>query len=379
MGGDDATSAALASADALYASGDVAAALDVYAEVFRLRESPPANVLRERLASSSSSSSSTSLLNASRCVKRVAPADVSTAEALLRAAAASNDAGDAGAVAAADAELALLLCQEGRDDDARAILARRGFRYRLSREVLRYDREEDEEDEKDDVAEAIATHSKHVRVFDDAVPVAMLRRLREAFRPSSSFWREHAYGRSDCGFFSYVHELPPIGDGTTEPPPLNVMDVVVRHAWRIARLAFPACATATRAEWWAHARPHACGHQMHFDSDDEGARASRGGKNDAIRHPICSVVIFVNGRSGGPTLVTDQTPSSRRLARRGWLAAPKARSVTLAPVPYTRPRRGLFFSSLPARRARGVFLSAQRVSHAHNPDAHASTPLVDAV
>jgi hypothetical protein len=58
MGGDDATSAALASADALYASGDVAAALDVYAEVFGLRESPPANVLRERLASSSSSSSS---------------------------------------------------------------------------------------------------------------------------------------------------------------------------------------------------------------------------------------------------------------------------------------------------------------------------------
>ena len=38
MGGDDATSAALASADALYASGDVAAALDVYAEVFGLRE-----------------------------------------------------------------------------------------------------------------------------------------------------------------------------------------------------------------------------------------------------------------------------------------------------------------------------------------------------
>ena len=52
-----------------------------------------------------------SLVHAARCVKRVAPADVSTAEALLRAAAASNDAGDAVAVAAADAELALLLCQ----------------------------------------------------------------------------------------------------------------------------------------------------------------------------------------------------------------------------------------------------------------------------
>jgi hypothetical protein len=71
--------------------------------------------------------------------------------------------------------------------------------------------------------------------------------------------------------------------------------------------------------------------QMHFDSDDEGSRASRGG-DDKIRHPICSVVIFVNGCSGGPTLVTDQTPSSRRLARRGWLARPKARP------PYTVPR-----------------------------------------
>jgi len=27
---------------------------------------------------------------------------------------------------------------------------------------------------------------------------------------------------------------------------------------------------ATAAEWWAHCRPHASGHQMHYDSDAEG-------------------------------------------------------------------------------------------------------------
>lgn len=33
---------------------------------------------------------------------------------------------------------------------------------------------------------------------------------------------------------------------------------------------FPAVAEARFAEWWAHCRPHGSGHQMHFDSDNEG-------------------------------------------------------------------------------------------------------------
>ena len=65
----------------------------------------------------------------------------------------------------------------------------------------------------------------------------------------------------------------------------------------------PRIEDATAAEWWAHCRPHGSGHQMHFDSDDEGM----GG---VIRHPICSAIVFVTGGVGGPTLVTDQTSAS---------------------------------------------------------------------
>ncbi len=48
------------------------------------------------------------------------------------------------------------------------------------------------------------------------------------------------------------------------------------------------------AEWWAHCRRHPAGHQLHFDSDDEGT----GG----VRNPIISTVIYLTGK----------TPPSRR-------------------------------------------------------------------
>src|SRR4051812_969890 len=44
--------------------------------------------------------------------------------------------------------------------------------------------------------------------------------------------------------------------------------------------------SATHAEWWAHCRPHASGHQLHFDSDDEG----RGG----VRNPSVSTVLYLS-------------------------------------------------------------------------------------
>ena len=79
---------------------------------------------------------------------------------------------------------------------------------------------------------------------------------------------------------------------------------------------------ATRAEWWAHCRPHSSGHQMHFDSDDEGL----GG---VIKHPICSAVVYVTGGVGGPTLVTNQTDCSKQLATRGWLVGPEEGRVAV--------------------------------------------------
>ena len=69
------------------------------------------------------------------------------------------------------------------------------------------------------------------------------------------------------------------------------------------------------AEFWAHCRPHCSGHQMHFDSDDEG--------RDGIRNPIISTVLYLNDYLGGPTLVTNQSLTSDKLANKGWMVFPK--------------------------------------------------------
>eukprot|EP01047_Picozoa_sp_COSAG01_P076393 COSAG01_NODE_13398_length_1591_cov_1.299598_2_plen_288_part_00 len=51
--------------------------------------------------------------------------------------------------------------------------------------------------------------------------------------------------------------------------------------WRVFKLAeaqTPAVREAAFVEWWCHCRPHCSGHQMHFDSEDEG----RGGVSVAL-------------------------------------------------------------------------------------------------
>jgi hypothetical protein len=163
-------------------------------------------------------------------------------------------------------------------------------------------------------AAAMAAHRQYVRAFDGAMPATALRHLRAVFGATSPFWIQHGYHRAGCGFFSYVHALRADakedrrgdakelqgdtkelrgdvglgggggGGGKREVPGSipggggdcsgdeheSTMDAVVRRVWKIAQHAFPAAKDATRAEWWAHCRPHSSGHQMHFDSDDEG-------------------------------------------------------------------------------------------------------------
>lgn len=53
---------------------------------------------------------------------------------------------------------------------------------------------------------------------------------------------------------------------------------VINHLRGLAESKFPGVKEAKFVEWWAHRRPHSSGHQMHFDSDNEG----RGG----VRNPI---------------------------------------------------------------------------------------------
>lgn len=42
-------------------------------------------------------------------------------------------------------------------------------------------------------------------------------------------------------------------------------------------------------EWWAHCRDHTSGHQLHFDSENEGV-----GIGGQVRHPLFSAVVYLS-------------------------------------------------------------------------------------
>ncbi|CAN0503865.1 unnamed protein product, partial [Ectocarpus sp. 12 AP-2014] len=99
-----------------------------------------------------------------------------------------------------------------------------------------------------------------------------LLRVQEAFGSRSRFWSEHGYNSETGtpGYFSYIHRLG--GAPTTS------IEQVINHVRVLAERSFPEVKEAKFVEWWAHRRPHSSGHQMHFDSDNEGL----GG----VRNPI---------------------------------------------------------------------------------------------
>ncbi|KAK3238681.1 hypothetical protein CYMTET_51323 [Cymbomonas tetramitiformis] len=197
-----------------------------------------------------------------------------------------------------------------------AVATALGCKYKLARAVMSYDFPEHEAacvDGNDD-------HRDMVRVLDKALSAQMLARLARAFAPRSAFWSEHQYdavgtGGRPLGYFSYVHALAPTTSDT-------YMDTVIDEVYKLACDKFEDMRHARYAEWWAHCRPHSSGHQMHFDSDDEG--------NCGVRNPICSTVIYLTRAGlGGPTLVTDQTLASTRLAEKGWLCHPRYNRVCM--------------------------------------------------
>ena len=188
---------------------------------------------------------------------------------------------------AAAAKLARLLIQEGRDAQAEPLLRQYGFSHRLSSAVLcggfvlkadaSWERVDATREAESDGAHASARDAL-LAIFNDALPPSMLEHLQQLFAVDSAFWHEHGYHKPDTGYFSYTHSLA--GE------PASTLDQIMRYLWGLAKTRFPAAARATRVEWWAHSRPHPSGHQLHFDSDDEG----RGG----LRHPIVTSVCYLS-------------------------------------------------------------------------------------
>jgi hypothetical protein len=251
-------------------------------------------------------SASTALIDAAEaaCAKVTSEADLNEIVEMWRRAAESTGCDTC------HEKLSLFLCQLGRDAEAAKLLRARGYRYRLARGVLMYPL--DGEGGKG----GASPPGEIVCAVDDALPAAMLEWLRGAFSPSSTFWRTIRYSpsiSSPSPYLSFVHPLAPAGS--------MYMDKVIAEVRAALTPFFPALSKAKMAEVWVHNRPHHSGHQMHFDSDDEG----RGG----IRNPIASCVVYLSDSCGGPTVVTSQRIDARTLAREAWAVFPRLGRITV--------------------------------------------------
>ena len=193
-----------------------------------------------------------------------------------------------------------------------------GYVARLSQDVLRYKFLADVTNAEQPECQSSATDTVACpcRVYDNALPEEDLDVLISALRPiSASYWKDHSYSvYPPTPYFSYAFDLK---DET-----LKQLGALGKHVQNIKRLSSELFADKTErdvpqyAEVWAHHRPHCSGHQLHFDSDNEG----RG----EVKHPLVSSIIYLSDEGcGGPSLITDQRLGDTQLAQNGWLSHPK--------------------------------------------------------
>ncbi len=239
----------------------------------------------------------------------------------------------------ASERLALLLMQEGGGDTRSSELTARNLlrfdlecTHTLSRQVLAYPRSTPPR-----LVVPVCFGPPLVFAMDGALPRGTLRQLQRVFAPHSPFWSAHGYraGEHASPFFSYAHTIATKSDvksgksdvgrracGSAEASRWSTphaLDRLVAHLLRVLTPREPRLRRARYAEWWAHCRPHHTGHQLHFDSHNEGEGAQ------GPKHPLVSSVLYLSGGAGGPTLVTDQhaLANAETLAGGGWAAMPR--------------------------------------------------------
>lgn len=218
-------------------------------------------------------------------------------------------------------KLALLLCQSGRSKKAKSLLNRLGYICRLSEEVLDYDIPGQSQVSKVDTDKNASRVSKSPPccILDHFLSTTEIRHLCSIFQsPTASYWESHNYAvEPPSPYFSYIIPLSTHSPKSNQVKDFGFVGQLVNRIFQneTLRLKFPKLKDATKVEMWAHNRPNASGHQMHFDSDDEG----RGG----IRNPIISTILYITAGCGGPSLLTNQKLDDVNLASKGWLCYPK--------------------------------------------------------
>jgi hypothetical protein len=223
--------------------------------------------------------------------------------------------------------LYLLLCQSGRDEEVAPRMRNQGFVARLGRKILNYAEQVEHKDSSQSAPATVASQMSSAQntltkaptskplpcaIADEVLPAEIFGILRKTFRSSDSYWEDHGYSvEPPSPYFSYVlplaevDRIPALGQLALAVKKLCADHFGAEHANR-----------AKFAEIWAHLRPHASGHQMHFDSDDEG----RGG----IRNPLCGSIFFLGDNNvGGPSIVTNQKFGATSLATKAWVCWPR--------------------------------------------------------
>lgn len=207
-------------------------------------------------------------------------------------------------------KLAMILLQSRRPDEANSILKVLNFTCRLSSSVLNYP-----------TGRSIAfvqqprsslSNTAPCRIWDQFLSKDELNCLLTAFYdPNAHYWTSHQYAvEPPSPYFSYLIPLDP-ETGRNE---YGTIGSIIRRIQRQIAEWKPLVQQCTYCEMWAHNRPHATGHQLHFDSDNEG-------DGDVIRNPLVSTILYLtpgNDSVGGPSLITNQRRSSQHLADQGW-------------------------------------------------------------
>jgi hypothetical protein len=213
-------------------------------------------------------------------------------------------------------KLALIYCQQNRNEEACFVLAVLQCTHRLSKHVLYYQPDT-----------PFVDGAPFVKCFDNVLHDTSLLRMQQCFQSSAPFWTVHGYNEYESqGYFSFTFDL--------STSPRNFIEQYILELYRLVQIEFPEKAERIKiAEWWAHCRPHSMGHQMHYDSENEG--------NGEIRHPILSSVLYLS-ECGGPTLVTNQIMGGP-LADKGYMIFPQINRVGIFDSKYLHgvvPGRG---------------------------------------
>ena len=247
--------------------------------------------------------------------------------------------GDTDSKQMAHYELAVLHSQLGNQVEADRHLSSLGFILKLTNSIFTptVNSHVTEMSKKERLEASMRSKkSNPVVTFDDVLPASLLQPLIAAFSPSSVFWSEHEYPTQE--FFSYNIR------NDDKDSLIKQVSEYVRPLLESHFIDMKTASSACSVEWWCHRRDKssAFAHQLHFDLDENALKGyktsikpkkidgkflpnSRRGKEVSIRddlHPVVSAVLYLRGKNGAPTLVTDQTLDADSVASQAWLCHP---------------------------------------------------------